>query len=244
MNRLMKAIFRLDFKASYQLMNRPGDVLKILLEAQDDYWTQFRERREAHGLQAVHEEKDRSLWTNIAVEHATVHGSIEVAIGVPLETARNHQFFSIANKVVTQTLETFDIRHVDRAGLRFFVFVYGASRKMPSDVAFFSRSHLRDFGAELGEISDISCTVEGITADAVGYRLTTGPAGPNDRKNILKIVDVEGDSASPDLIHSYTLDLDLFERDLEIPGSSFDRWSKTKWSAIDDFVRHLGKSIY
>ena len=93
----------------------------------------------------------------------------------------------------------------------------------------------------LGTLTDLGIQIEGKNKDGIKYHLVFGPSSVNDLSRILTMLDSKKvDKAS---YFSYTIDMDLYETNLDFTTNSFKRWSKTKLEKLINFNNQLSKVI-
>ena len=118
MAQLIRVIWRLDYNVSYAYLDSPGTVLRILAETVPGFVPNLSEGIGNHSF--VAERKGNGEYTTISTEPASLIGSMEWAEGVELSRVLAHDNFRNCEKIAKALLHHFQVKLVNRAGIRFF----------------------------------------------------------------------------------------------------------------------------
>ncbi|MDX5333500.1 MAG: hypothetical protein LPK58_05585 [Gammaproteobacteria bacterium] len=246
-----RVIFRFDFKANFEIVDRPGEIMRILDDVSDGFWDELREASQNRRIMAVYKKAERERVARfIAVEPTAIYGVMESMAGWPLEDleANRVESFRVLLRLVTKLFERFQITDLSRAGLRLIHLGTPLDRierlrsvfrqKVATEVS----SHIEK---NLGEIADFGFGFEGMNEDKIHYRVSFGPYLDQESQKWFQEFGAdftaEGD---PNLI----FDLDLFEHDISLPSGSAARWMRPLFArakaSLHSIEAYIGGAVH
>ena len=244
MRSVLRLIFRLDFSTNYGLIDSPGSIVRILDNVPEKFWDRLGDGRVAHSIAGQY--SSSSEYRNLSVEPQSINGSLEFRDGWDLSKIQRNQVFSELSRLVNELTGHFDIRNVDRYGIRFFV-CERLGEKFDSSFEKFQELFTKEFRTniedEIGKTSDISVVLEGETNSSIKYRVSFGPYAPKDVGNILNNVPFpEIDELELPSYH-LTADIDLYEQDFSLAGRTLEKWARTKLAVANSFLDNVGLQL-
>lgn len=245
MAKLIRIIWRLDYKVSYAYLDSLGTAVRILSETVPGFLPSLSEGMANHSLMA--ERRGQGDYTSIAVESAAMVGSMEWTEGIELNRVLGHDTFRNCDKIANALLATFQIKLINRAGIRFIFTEYrsGLPRLKSLHESYVESNIFGIFLKTLGNVKDVGITVEGEREDKLSYRAYIGPLV---FKNVLAMMSPQHTSSNPisedkykDLFAKFDTfcDLDIYENNFMMMESSIFRWAKTKLDIAVEFANSL-----
>ena len=212
-----KVIFRLDFRrVCFELMDRPGVIMRLLNQLGDSYWDGFQDSPASRMVQATFYQKEGTAQRQFSVEPTNLNFSFQDAKGCEISSLESNETFSSLMKVATLICEEFSVKEFQRAGLR-LVCLGQIGPKGTSLIPVFAKlvdgALLRQISDSLGIPEDYGLQLDGQGADKIKYHTMLGPYMEKDSKVFFDKVEK----------HIYTpseknliLDLDLYEESFDM----------------------------
>lgn len=232
-----KIIFRLDFEPNFQIMDSPGEILRLLYESGGGKdWPELGETKEKRAVTGKCFMKEKGWNAAISIEPVAISGHVESIPGLPLDkledTAPVSRFFKTANRI----RKKFIINQFKRTGFRIFLFETEKETGLTRDTcqqAFRGLYHKELLSAlqnQLGDFEDAGMAFDGIHEDAIQYHFKWGPYRNGELRQYLQQFDsiykhCSSDPFPHDEDMILTLDIDFFETDHSISESM----NLTKW---------------
>lgn len=236
--KINRFIFRLDFDPCYRMIDAPGTVIEIIRTMGGDHWQQLGPTNNVHqiaGNRALTDRPKRETAT-ITAEPTSLTGDVEFEAGVTWEQLCASEYLKVFDQTCDALMSRFEIYKVKRCGAR----LLATSEKTvpPEFVASYTERFRKQFVPErlLPGLSVSDCAVHligGLEHD-VQYRFVTGPGDKTDRRKFFGQIALLDSDLSDD-VHAYSIDLDLYQLNINFKGTRLARWLKAK----DPFLREF-----
>jgi len=239
MRKVVKLIFRVDYRVNYEFLDRPGRILKVLNENIPGYWSEVGEARDTRSISGRWRHPTNSAYRQISVEPKAIWGLFEDFEGLDLADVPNSTFFTNASETLVDIFKMLGISDLLRSGLRMSCIEdFGGRFEHPSKnfLTFLDKEDVQNFESKIGAIEDVSFTFVGHTQDKIGYRVTFGPGADSDLGSIFEHAEVPTVSEEPTRPHHLTADMDFFETNFSFAGLNLKKWANTKWPLANDLM--------
>jgi hypothetical protein len=225
--RILRVIYRLDYSRSYEMLNRPGSVAKIIdSEVPSGYYDVQGEDRASRRIQARRLLRDGRRYRSVSVEPTAVVLDMEVAHGIPPDALADDKDFVTQCTLISALLKEFKITRFERAGLRFFIFGSNAGGRSQSVLGALKSNVTAALAATvettLGSMGDIGIAFSNAADAKVGYNLRAGPF--IGKSEIVKYFTNINDLLTEDDLGDTVIDLDIFELKFDYGVSSAIKW--------------------
>src|SRR5690606_36163154 len=111
--RLLRYIFRLDYEVNYDLINRPGDVLRVVQEGSDSFWDRVGETRNSRNVSMAKSTRIGDNVTNYhcSIEPQSFNGSLEALPALPCSDTLNIEahYLNLCSRISRLIFEQFRI---------------------------------------------------------------------------------------------------------------------------------------
>lgn len=219
-----KFIYRLDYKTNYEIMNRPGDVARLIVESRKDFFEEIGETnqwRQVVGKWA----KSKRLHREITVDPRSFIYGVETVDGVPAADLDDFESFADGVAVLDALRGAFGIQEFTRAGIRLWFFEESplAFEKARDHVLARMDSKLLDgVRQSLGDIGDLGIRLDGVSAAKVKYHFQAGPfQGKAEVGRYLNKVAAEFPA---DTRTNFVFDIDQFEENFTYGAATVRKW--------------------
>jgi hypothetical protein len=176
MAKIVKLIWRLDYKPSYAYLDARGTALRVLSDTVQKFWDAVGDGVIHMSFAARHADED--TLRSFSLETTAMVGTLEWRTGTELALVLEGRQFRGFDRIARELLNVCEVRDVARAGVRIFGMErYRGGRKhaLERTVGFLDDSIREAATSALGPITDIGIIFEGVTTDNVGYRAVHGP---------------------------------------------------------------------
>lgn len=242
MIRIVKLIFRFDFDTNFHFIDVPGTMLQFLT-AKESYWTEVGDTKDFRRLSARTKDPLNLSLRNINLEPHTINGVLEQAEGLQWGSAPVTNYLAECSSVVASVMEECSITKFSRAGLRFLLFLHDEVDTITFRAAqrgIFSTTMLEAYEENFGTMSDFAITINGLLPSNLTYKLIMGPASTSDLARLTtKLADSTEETTKES--HRLTMDVDLYEENLDFAGLTLQKWARTKWAAAAGLMEFLEK---
>jgi hypothetical protein len=239
MQKVYRFIFRLDFAPGYDLLDKPGQALKILMETPGaEYWTSVATAENSHILRSSYnDDRESKVFT---VTPSTINGVYETADGIDLAKILENETFLTFSKLAHEYCDVFKLDKLTRMGLRVFVFEHYEEEYENYTTRFLNLltpELMTAFASRVGQVEGARIQFDGVTNDEINYHLNFGFFNEIDYAKFTP-------TFAPTLLQEgaefhTTVDIDLFETDISLKGLTLKNWSKDKWPIINTFLSIL-----
>lgn len=228
---LYRFIFRVDFDHEYALADRPGTIIKTILNTSKDYWEVVGPTNNPFQINAAREvaaNRSRS-GANFAVDTNAVSGSIEIEEGMELGAFLSDRYLEVCNGCLDELISNFGIKNLNRVGVRLFMTGGTASdfdHHREKVAARYKDLTVPSEGASGLDVSDVAVILTGKLDHDIQFRLQSGPGGENDVSQFLqrKLERVK-ETTRP---HEFAADIDIFQQNINFRGTNLLKWVKAK----------------
>lgn len=228
---LYRFIFRVDFDHRYDLADRPGTIIKTILDTADDYWEVVGPTNNAFQINAAKDiaaNRSRSR-ANFAVDTNAVSGGIEIDEGMELGKFLSDKYLEVCNASLDELISKFGIKNLNRVGIRLFM-TGGVARDFDhhrEQVAARYKDLAVPLEASAGlEVSDVALILTGKLDHDIQFRLQTGPGAENDINQFLqRKAERPKETTNP---HEFAADIDIFQQNINFRGTNLLKWIKAK----------------
>ncbi len=234
---LYRAIFRVDFDQCFALADKPGTIIQTILDTSKNYWEIVGPTSSHYQINAaskVSVAQNRSA-ENFSVDTGAISGNFEIDEGIPLEDFIRGSYFSVCNEALNAIFERFEIRNINRVGVRLFL-----TGGVVKDWEINRRKVAARFQAlSVPEklhvnIADIGLVFAGQFEHDTEFRLQCGPGNDSDVVQFFQRPIVEGiEKPRP---HRFAADVDIFQKNLNFKGTNLLKWTKAKEPYIRDLL--------
>jgi hypothetical protein len=243
MSRIVKLIWRLDFKPSYAYIDKRGTALNLLTNTVENFWATV-----GDGIQHmsfVAKTDNEKAFRTMSIEPTNMNGSMEWTESIELNKALQTEEFKSFDKIAKEMLKVFEIKAVARAGVRCFCVAPFADGKRDSHARMLQhvgKTISAVVESKLGPVDDTALIFEGQTPDKVRYRLQYGPY---DKKNVNMVLEHKPTEQQLELLSKNDLffDIDLFETEISFAEHSLYRWANTKISKAVEVIAATTKAF-
>jgi hypothetical protein len=237
MPRVTRLLWRLDYVTSYAYLDKRGSALRAIFDTEQGFWNSVGIGT-AVPASFVAQNADSVGQRFLSLEPTSLNGSVEWFAGIDIGNVLRDEAFRGTNKVVQEVLRVCEIRVMTRAGIRLVCvgkFADGRRDSLRRISELYETEFYHQAQTTLGEIKDVSMTLEGVTGDNVGYRATFGPYA---RKNVEAAFTKKLEPQEYERLDENDLffDIDLFENGISFIEHSLFRWSNTKVAKIAEFI--------
>lgn len=211
-----RLIFRLDFKANFKIIDHPGEVMRIIHAAGNEFLPRLSENQQVRTISGVFSSKEKTIFRSLSVEPNAIYGIIETVNGIEIKSLENDHNFSGLIKIAGTICKEFGIKEIARSGLRLFFFkkLYTNDKQMHSAFRRLYDGHIvQSLEKILGNIDDYRIAFDGQHEEKIHYHFNCGPYRSDEAgKYLVEIADEFKQQVNYDFI----ADLDLFEKDFEL----------------------------
>jgi hypothetical protein len=236
MAKLYRFIFRFDFEGGYTLADRPGTVQRLLREAGSSFWDIVGATNQTQQVAGTRQRDQRPTRTlhNITIETTSISGQLEAEEGIGLEELYDDEFMRVCDQACLSIMSEFDLTKMKRVGARLFLSGGEGGSKDEAEKYCQYVKNITVPKAIFDEItvSDVAVHLIGKMDNDVQYRLVTGPSADDDRKKFLSQITLKDEDIFPS-VFKYSVDLDLFQENINFKGTHLLRWLKAKQTHID-----------
>lgn len=244
MTLLYRAIFRVDFERCFELADKPGTIIKTILDLSKDHWEIVGPTNNHYQINAVSNvsaAKNRSA-ENFAVDTNAISGSIEIDQGVSLEEFLTGTYLSVCSEAMSGIMDRFEIRNFNRVGFRFFMTGGSVADQVGNREKVAAR--FRSFAVPPNvdaRLIDVAMILVGRFDHDTEFRLHYGPGNESDLTQFLQRPLAKGiEAAGP---HEYAADIDIYQQKLNFKGTNLLKWTKAKEPYIRDLLSIAAKSV-
>lgn len=219
-----RIILRLDFSTNFDIVDKPGVVMRMMKSVPDELLTEIRETTAKRQIIGHHKSDHDSL--TIVVEPTSINFTSESLEGFDLQQLENSVEFSRITRLVQEYYETFHIAEILRIGFRFFAFDSLSESKEERNSRLIRNINgplISCITETLGNITDCGFAFDGNSKDGILFHLRFGPFSGVETKNHLIDFSNEFD---PNEKYDSILDLDLYEMNVSTPKVAFKKYLK------------------
>lgn len=236
-----RLLFRLDFKrVNTDIVDRPGKVMKMLLDAPEQFWSGISDQAQNRTITARHTAADGRAYRHLSVEPTVLSGLIETSAGIPLKELEKDDIFDTLAATVTNLCSEFKISDLARFGFRAICLDKIGMNKSGVANAFrsyFEPSVIERTEDSLGPITDYGMAFDGASRDQVSYHFKCGPFDSSETsKYFEQINEIASDFDT-------IWDIDLYETDLALERVAFDRWCRPYIAKMDKAVHETTRIL-
>jgi len=243
--RVMRIIFRLDFPRNYEMMDKPGEVARIYEENLPEkfFETVFEENgaRRLTGRTLLREQK---RFRSMSVEPTAIVCDLECVEGIPTEDLDEERDFVAMCTAVNQLLKKFEIRRIERAGLRLFMFgeyAGGVKHSVARFRSLISPPLIRAVEAATGDVTDVGFGADTKSKSGTQYKLKTGPliGAEEYPKYFSNVLDLLPKEPRVDTV----TDIDIFETKFAFMASNIVKWCSPNFLAAANIANQIKQLI-
>ena len=222
-----KFIFRIDFPVNFDVIDMPGEIMKIMLNAKKDFWGEAGLNSASRSVTATYKRDDGRLFRQIVIEPRALILDFESTSGLSLAQLDEDQDVSTLFDLANELVDYCEIEQVTRMGYRIFYFNQLGENVEAVLAAF--RGFTGPYFTQaveplLGPIKDYGYSIEGVANDKVGYRLLTGPFRPVEGPKYLQAIDAT--KLSEHMPYNFICDLDLFDANFSLAKVPLVKWAR------------------
>ena len=108
MEAIVRYIFRFDYKPCFDLLNRPGDALKILTAAVDEkYWDNVGVNRDRLGVSVAKEDGNAGTAQTFAFEHNNLNGVFRAEAGIDTDRLLGNTSLAMFDSLAKELMPAF-----------------------------------------------------------------------------------------------------------------------------------------
>ena len=237
-----RAIFRLDFKTNFRIIDHPGEILALIDSMPDKFWSELRESRTEREVQATFKSELESRL--ISVQPTTAFCAFESSKGYELRNLLDEPVISKVLTLVKQVCDKYQVAEIKRAGFRVFQLEEVTGSKSDSIMRLRKSVDptLNELVAEgLGEIKDIGLHFDGSHPDGIDYHLRVGPFSADEVSKFFNDIPIEiGAATQADFIW----DIDLYETQFATPNVSLTKYFTPMVDKASNVVANTKKTFF
>jgi hypothetical protein len=241
---VFRLIYRLDFPRNYEIINLPGEIVRILVEEPEkDFFSEVGDDRIARKVLGRTIPEDGKVLKAMSVEPTAIVLEYESADGVPISRLEDIPDFKAMLALLEITLNRFKITNINRAGLRLFVFD-NVTEKFDRTLQFFkaqvSAGLLDACESSLGQAMDVGFVFEGKAESGLSYNFRTGPfRGASEVRRYLSHVHPR---FAKDSARDVVFDVDVYEQNFSY-GRSNAKWWRPAAETARKVTQRVGDLI-
>ena len=239
-----KFIIRFDTEVSFKLLDYPGTALKLLKTSFDDGWNNLGlDVQPTTKITAIQSDKD-DISREVVVEPKFITYMEESANGKTVDNFLQDPFIKQLFEFIDVYFNEFEIRNINRAGIRIFDFQENETRDEVRD--FFKKecsSRLQQAIENAnGSTFDYGVILEGNIDEDIKFRYATGPFADGDIvRHFQKVKNISENSKDK---FSLTLDLDLYQSSFTTSYAKASKWLATNFDKANRFKEAIRKDIF
>jgi len=246
MLRILKLIYRFDFEPSFEMIDQPGSVMRVLSDTRAGYWADIGDNRGTRLILGEHRGQDQAYYASIRFEPTTLSGHFEHGEGLAFDSPQIGEFLDAVGFSSQQVFDKFRIRDFARAGARFQAISGTTNSPLdPSEAmrALIPSSGVKSSSRFVRETKDFNITIEGTMESEISFKITTGPGALSDYDRFLGGGRTKPAPPTPPTRHELAADIDLFERSIHIPSGRIQRWIAGKYDIAEQLLPDLRAMI-
>lgn len=221
-----RVIFRLDFPPSFDIIDAPGAVMRILDPDSEGFWDQLQDVTAKRLISAEKLSQDGAEFRKVTVEPTTIVLELERANGIGESRFEHDSVLETLLQKVQAVCEAYKIKKLRRAGIRFYYLPKSnqtSEASLQLHQSLVRNEFLSAVRRSVGATKDFGLQFDGEHEDGVSFHLRFGPYFKTEaRKYFEKVSEsIPGDEISR------ICDLDLFENNFEM-GTRIHPWVKSQ----------------
>lgn len=237
-----RIIYRLDFNLNYDIVEQPGQIMKLLDRIADDDYV-LKENMQRRGVASVFTSTDGKVITELTVEPQTIVVSYENAEGIDLDKILIDETFLSLTKLTGKVCEKYHINDINRSGFRIFYFgsIQNNEAAFNAYRSFYDTDLIDVFENFLGDIQDYAVHFNGASTEGIKYHCKTGPLKKDENYNAYF------QNMSPDVLPSdnwgFIVDIDLYEENIAISNIPIHKWFRPKIEKATELINNIGLEV-
>lgn len=227
---IFKIIVRFDFPIVYEILDNLGTCLAVLNRGHENYWQTLGISDTNVGAIA-NRRKPSEEYSHVHVEPTSFIFISENFPGIEIDKIEKMESLNKANEIFATFSRTFQVDQINRAGFRVFAFSTETEErtdKLANCKCLLRKEHVTQVQESFGEVSTFAWTFEGTAKDKSQYRFQLGPHTPDEPFKYYENLIVLPPKRVENLKSYVTYDLDIFEANLSIKGTTLSRWARPK----------------
>ncbi len=231
-----RLIFRLDFELNFQIVDHPGEVMRMITQLPDEILSELRESSGRRGIAGWYKSDDGDLVRQFAVEPRSVVASIESLEGIEINRLISNEGFETLTKMADSVCEMFKVETIQRSGLRLFYFskLHNEDRVVKAFGSVLPEGLTDGVNEVLGPIQDYGINFDGGSAQGFKYHIRSGPLRKEENKSqyFEHINELFQDSSDFD----FACDIDFYEHDFAPSKIPIRRWHRPMIKKANDLI--------
>ena len=237
-----RLIFRLDFDLNYDIVEHPGEVMRLIDQLSDDN-CEMKESQQRRGVEGSYVSDDGRVVSEFTVEPRNIVASYELADGFDLDKLAVDEGFLLLTKLSNAVCEKFHINDIKRSGIRIFYFgkVQNEGGAFTAYRSFINSDLIGGIENSIGDIDDYGINVNGVSEEQIKYSCRTGPLKRDEdyTRYFQRMASKISESSSWDFI----IDVDLYEQNIAISKIPMHKWFRPKIEKATNLINHIESEI-
>lgn len=247
-----RVLLRFDFEIKYDILDRPGQVMKSMSDTGAGFWSEIGESASDRKIRAVFEQRSEDTpWITessyrVWVDPTTVLADCEFLHPIHSSNILKDEKFSKIANWMNVFFEQYGIKKIERAGLRVYAFekvsTFDDVREYYLKSAI-NPDHVAALSKVFGAVSDVGVRFDTTFPDGVKLHFHSGPCkfSTGEYRNYLKSMvpsldllsgsDDGGGARDLDLV----VDADIYENKFQLPSSP-RRWAQQKLDLVNEVL--------
>ena len=237
---LCRLIFRLDFDYNFDIVDQPGEVMRLI---DNHNFSEIKESQQRRGIEGTNISDDGKVASKFTVEPITIVASYEIVDGVEIDKLITDEGFLLLSKLANAICEKFHINEVKRSGIRFFYFDddYTKDSALSAFRSLINNDLINGIESRLGGIDDYAISLNGMSDEKIKYNFKAGPIKDNEDygKYFQHITPLMPESSS----WNFMIDADLYEQNIAISKIPMHKWFRPKIEKSANLIKQVKSAI-
>jgi hypothetical protein len=246
---ICRFIFRLDFKANFDIIDSPGKILRFLSDLKkgdESFFPDLLEDGQKRLITGRYISKDKKKLYNFTVEPISIHSGMETVEGVDIEKLENNDILINLVKTTNKLRKEFHIADLVRCGFRMIFFdnigdsvenVTLAIKKM------LNNNFIQEFTSNVGNIEDIGIALDGTHEDETKFHFKCGPYYKDEAQK-KQYLSLSASAIDKDQKFNFIADLDFYEENFSLAEAvSFQKWLQPVISRANNSISIIKSKI-
>jgi len=233
-----RIIFRIDYKANFEIMNSPGTVMSLMNGDNHEYWQEFHDSSQTRQISGVYSKSDKGIQRRLTVDPSSINFEIEWLEGMPFTKLEDDNDYRELFKRVKALCTNFHINEFNRAGIRFIhlstVGSEGGNLASSFSGLFPVNLHF-SVQNSMGKPYDYGIAIDGSDVDGSKYHLKFGPYSKSEKTKYFL--------AAGEIDENLICDLDFYEESFAFANSNPTGWVRPFINKGNIVINELTKEL-
>lgn len=238
-----RLIFRLDFDLNYDIVDQPGNIMRLIDQVAGSEISNIAENQSLRGVAGKYVSQDHKVVSEFSVQPTNIVAWVEMVDGIDLKDIMVDKRFLLLAKLTDEVCEQFNINEIRRSGVRVFYFskVQKDENSFSAYRSFINNELISGIEKCLGPIQDYGVIFDGESDQKIKYHCRSGPL--KEKENYLKYFQTIGAKVSEYSIWDYIIDIDLYEQNIALSKISFRKWFRPQIEKATELINIIESRI-